>query len=760
MASSKIKGITIEIDGNTTKLSEALKNVNKVIYSTNSELKNLNTALKLDPKNTELLAQKHDVLKKNIEATKEKLEQLKEAQRQMGDYNSLTEEQKENYRALSVEIAKSENALKSMNSELNNSSKIDLTKLKYGLKKVGEVALDVAKKMAQVAGAIGTALGAVVTAGVKSYASLEQNLGGVETLFKDSADKVIANAKKAYATAGVSANEYMEGVTSFSASLLQSLGNNTAKAADVADMAFRDMSDNANKFGTDMASIQNAYQGFAKQNYTMLDNLKLGYGGTKTEMERLLKDAQKISGIKYDIKNLSDVYNAIHVIQNELKVSGLSYEEAMKKVKNGEMTLEEATEAMGTTAKEATTTISGSIASMKAAFDNFINGSGGVTELAETIKNVIHNIANAVTQIAPDILTGLVQLIQELLPQITTLIFSMLPTLIQNATELIQNVLDMIKANVQPIADTVVSIIMTFVNFILDNLPTIIEVGLQIIVALALGIAKQLPELIPTLVDTILYIVDILVDNVDLLVEASIQIIIALAEGLINALPRLLEKVPIIIEKLVKKIIELAPKLLSAALQLIVTLAKGLIENLPKVVEVVPNIISGIVNALKEGVSKVWDVGKNMMEGLWNGIKEKWEGLKNAVKSFGEGIVNKFKDVFGIHSPSRVMRLQIGHNLGEGVIEGIDDTIGDIEDTMKGLNYKVQTSINPIINPNAISEQMNNFKDINIPQPVLQIDYNQLASCLAKEISKQKIVLDEEVVGKFVEDTVTEKIYT
>ena len=271
-----IKGITIEIGGNTTKLQDALKGVNKQIYNCNNELKQLDKALKLDPKNTELLAQKQDVLKNAIKATTDKLDDLRKAQKQMGDYSKLTEEQKEQYRKLSVEITKAESDLKGFNQELSKTKSFDTTKLENGLKKVGEIALKVGAELAKIAIATGTALAGVVAAGVKSYADLEQNIGGVETLFKNNADKVIENAKKAYKTAGVSANEYMQGVVSFSASLLQSLGNDTAKAADIADMAFKDMSDNANKMGTDMSSIQNAYQGFAKQNYTMLDNLKLG----------------------------------------------------------------------------------------------------------------------------------------------------------------------------------------------------------------------------------------------------------------------------------------------------------------------------------------------------------------------------------------------------------------------------------------------------------------------------------------------------
>ena len=273
---ANIKGITIDIGGNTSKLEDALKNVNKVVYGTNKELKDLSKALKLDPKNTELLSQKQEILKQNIKATTDRLNTLKDAQKQMGSYASLTEEQKEKYRALSVEISKGESALKGMNKELKQSSGMDLSKLKDSLSNVGGVALDVSKKIAKVTMAVSGALVGVVGAGVKSYADYEQNLGGVETLFGKHADKVVENAKKAYKTAGVSANEYMAGVTSFSASLLQSLGGDTSKAADVADMAFRDMSDNANKFGTDMSSIQTAYQGFAKQNYTMLDNLKLG----------------------------------------------------------------------------------------------------------------------------------------------------------------------------------------------------------------------------------------------------------------------------------------------------------------------------------------------------------------------------------------------------------------------------------------------------------------------------------------------------
>lgn len=727
MASKNIKGIVIEIGGNTTKLEQALKDVNKVVYSTNAELRNLNQALKLDPKNTELLAQKQDVLKKNIEATTQRLETLKEAQRQMGSYSSLTDEQKEQYRALSVEIAKSENALKGMNKELKASSGIDLSKIATALKKVGEIALDVAKKMMQVSAAIGGALAGLVTAGVKSYAELEQNLGGVETLFKDSADKVIENAKNAYKTAGVSANEYMAGVTSFSASLLQSLGGDTQKAADVADMAFRDMSDNANKFGTDMSSIQNAYQGFAKQNYTMLDNLKLGYGGTKTEMERLLADAEKLTGVKYDIKNLSDVYNAIHVIQENLGVTG-------------------------TTALEAEKTISGSVNSMKAAFDNFLNGSGSPEALAETITNVLTNIGNAIVNLAPNILNGVVILIQTLLPQIVSLITSLLPQLLDAITNLIDQLLSMIQNNTTGISNTITLLIGKIVEFITSNLPKIIEIGLLLIETLAQALINNAPLIINSAMELLMALINTIIEHLDDIILLSLQLIVTLATGLIEALPKLVEKIPMIIQKLVETLTrpDMIVKIIGASLQLMLALGKGLIEGIPKALSTIPNIIGAIVTGFRNSVANTnWgELGKNIIKGICDGFGRIGSYLNNKVNEVKEQITAKFKKIFGIHSPSTLMRDTIGLNItagiGEGIEEGIPQALKDVDVAMKQLNAGIEASVNPTINP-SVSYDTN---------------YRLMASAMKEALQDMDIVMDDEKYGKFVVKTVTDTIYT
>ena len=402
MANKKLKGITIEINGNTTKLNDSLEKVNNTIKYTNTELKALNSALKLDPKNTELLSQKQQQLKNSISATKDKLTQLQTAQSQMGKYNKLTEQQQENYRTLSIEISKAKNSLNSLEKEYKNISMISFDGLNNSIQKVGNIASSVIKETAKVATVVGGAVAGVVTASVKAYGNYEQQIGGVETLYKESSKKVISDAKQAYKTAGLSANEYMEQVTVYVASLLQSTSNNTSKAADIAKMAIIDMSDNANKMGTSLGSIQNAYAGFAKQNYTMLDNLKLGYGGTKQEMERLLTDAKKISGVKYKISNLADIYDAIHVIQTNLGITG-------------------------TTAKEASSTIEGSFSSAKSAAQNLITSLaiGDNDELKTSIQNFTESIGTVAENVIPRIkivLQGIKQAIkyfvEEELPKI------------------------------------------------------------------------------------------------------------------------------------------------------------------------------------------------------------------------------------------------------------------------------------------------------------------------------------------------------
>ena len=549
--------------------------------------------------------------------------------------------------------------------------------------------------------AVGVAVGAAATgisvltkSAVEAYASFEQLTGGVETLFKTSADQVMKYANNAYKTAGMSANAYMETVTSFSASLIASLDGDTAAAAEKANSAITDMSDNANKMGTSMELIQNAYQGFAKQNYTMLDNLKLGYGGTKEEMERLLEDAEKISGIHYDISSFADITDAIHVIQTEIGITG-------------------------TTAKEAATTVEGSINMTKAAWENLVTGLGDKNaDLDTLIDNFVESASTMLTNLIPvlekaisgigDLISSLAPIIADRLPDV---ISDVMPDLLLAASSLIQGLITGIVSALPALIPVAVQVLLEIVNCLIDNLPLIIEAALQIIVALVAGIAQALPELIPQIVQVVITIVDTLIDNIDLLVDAAIQLIIGLAEGLIAALPILIEKAPVLISKLVQAIIDNAGTLAYAAGQLIVMLAVGLIKCIPTLIKAVPSIINALFDALTSGFRAVGAIGKNLVDGLWDGIKNAWSSLVKNVKNLAGDLLDGVKNVFGIHSPSREFKY-IGKMCVAGMddgLEGFGDTIVDTAQASLGvLKANVSGGSGAVVGGNS---QVFNFYD-------------------------------------------------
>lgn len=547
------------------------------------------------------------------------------------------------------------------------------SKVKSGFGKIGSIAVAGLAGVTAAVGGAASALAGLGTASVNSYADLEQNIGGIETLFKGSADKVIKNAENAYKTAGMSANQYMETVTGFSASLLQSLGGDTEKAADVADMALTDMADNANKMGTSMESIQWAYQGFAKQNYTMLDNLKLGYGGTKEEMQRLLSDAQKLTGVKYDISNLSDVYNAIHVIQQNLGITG-------------------------TTAKEAASTITGSVSSMKAAFDNFLNGSGTIDQLVSTGITSIQNIVNAVGELLPNLIQSvanatpqIVGAINQIFPQILNLIMENAPTILNSIGQILMALVQSLITYMPQLLQIAMQLIQSFINGIITMLPQLIQMGIQLITQLITGIAQMLPELIPQAINAIITLVEGLINNIDKLIDAGIQLLMGLADGLINAIPILVEKIPTIIENLINAITRNLPKLIQMGIELIVKLAAGIIQAIPKLIAAIPQIIGAIINGLAQLPSMMLDVGKNLIQGLWNGIGNAASWLWSKISGFCSGIVDKIKGFFGIHSPSKLFNQEIGKFLALGLGEGFDDNLGKVYKQMKSaVDFETQ----------------------------------------------------------------------
>ena len=455
-----------------------------------------------------------------------------------------------------------------------------------------------------------------------SVGQLEQNVGGVETLFGDAADAVIASADRAYQTAGMSANDYMSTVTSFSASLLQSLGGNTEEAAKVADMAIIDMADNANKMGTSMDMIQNAYQGFAKQNYTMLDNLKLGYGGTKTEMERLLADAEKLTGVKYDINNLNDVYQAIHAVQEEMGITG-------------------------TTAKEAASTLEGSMASAKAAWDNFMNGSGDADQLADAFATAADNIVKNLAEIIPRFAETLPALGGAIIAQIPGLVAAIVPAVLSAGQSVLKQLQDaVLDFDFAGTADKVVQMITGFIEG--DGLGSLLDALVTIFTGIVNGISSMLPSLLPALIELISYVVTSLLDQLPAILDCALELILGLAQGILAALPVLIEALPEVISSIVEFLISAIPQIIDAGIELLMALVDALPVIIDALVDALPQIIKATVTALIAAAPQIAKAGIKLLGALIEAIPVIVVELAKAVPDIVAAIIDVLAELPGL----------------------------------------------------------------------------------------------------------------
>lgn len=431
-------------------------------------------------------------------------------------------------------------------------------------KGIFNVATNVAKVSVAATTAGAAAVSALTTLAVNSYADYEQLVGGVETLYKTSADKVQQYAADAYKTAGLSANEYMNTATTFAAALVSSLGGDTEQAAELANTAIGDMSDNANKMGTDMESIQNAYNGFSKQNYTMLDNLKLGYGGTKQEMQRLLDDANKLNAAqgnytKYSIDSYADVVSAIHDVQNAMGITG-------------------------TTSKEASTTIQGSVNATKSAWSNLVTGiADDNANFEQLISNFVDSATTAASNILPRIeaaLNGAAKLIESLVPpimaELPSLIETVLPQLAQSAVNIVQTLVTGISANAAQLIDSAIQIITVLGNGIYQMLPTVAQSALQIVLTLVSKLNENLPQMLDT----------------------AGQMLIAFVEGVSGHLP----------------------DIMLAAASIVETLLTYFIEHLPDIVEGAMQMGDAVIDGIIDGISAAWDSLVSWFNGLWDNL--------------------------------------------------------------------------------------------------------------------------------------------
>lgn len=723
-------GGTVKLTGES-EYRKALREITSNLKQVSSELKLTNVQFTSGDKTIKDTKASYTNMNTTIQQQKEKISSLRQALKEAESQYGSNNEKVKNFK---TQLNNAETQLIEMESATNKSNK-ELKEMKNGFDDAGQGALKFGdllkanvlgdaivggiKALGNVVKEVGSTIINVGKEALNSYADYEQLVGGVETLFKDNAETVENYANNAYKTAGLSANDYMETVTSFSASLLQSLKGDTAKSAEVADMAITDMSDNANKMGTDMSMIQNAYQGFAKQNYTMLDNLKLGYGGTKSEMERLLKDAQKISGIKYDINNLNDVYQAIHVIQGELGITG-------------------------TTAKEASTTIQGSVSAMKSAWQNMLTGiADDNADFNGLMNNLVDSIVTAGKNILPRV-EVIIDGVIELILSSTEMIIENLPAIMETGSNIVIGLAQGIQEMIPELGYSAFYIIEELVTSLLESLPQILQMGIDLLTELINGISQTLPNLIPTAVESITTIVTTLLDNIDLIIDAGIQLLLALADGLIEALPQLIEKAPEIIQKLFDAFVRNFPKIVKAGGELIGKLVAGITGSFWKLLEVAPQLISNIVKGLSAGWSEMQNTGKYLIEGLWDGIKGMASWVTDKIKGFATNILDNMKEALGIHSPSTLFRDEVGKNIALGVGEGFSSTMKDVSQEMA----------------NSIPTEFDINSDLNTTNNSNSLTLENLTGAFIKGVKNlnAQIIIDKDVAGRFVITSVNTRL--
>lgn len=722
--SKRIQGITIEIDGNTSKLNDALKSVNKTLYNVNSELKATEKALKLDPSNTELIKQKMLLLSKAIQETEGKLKTLKEAQNQMKAKG--IDENSEQFRALTREITKTESSLKDLKSKQEGING-------KGFKDIAEKAEEASKSTLK--------LGDIIKANIISDAII----GGVKSL-----GRAISSCSATLKEWGMMAANVEEQEQKFRTAL-----KNTTDATEDDIQAYVKLAEAKEKNGVvSKAAILNGYQELAtyttqkesieKLTDAMLDMTVQQYGMNATE-EQTLSIATRLG------KALS---NGDYSGLAKMGYYFTDAEKAAMKFGTEEdrvnALLEAITASVGGMNEALAQTNEGSLRVALSYIDDMKESLGGlfndikgkiakeflpeIKEISTTLQDMVSgntSIEEGLSKIGDSISSGLQKIIEKL------------PMLLDLGIQIITKIIEGIIQALPTIIPAVVNIILTLVNNLLKMLPQIVKAGFEIIIALCKGIAQMLPELVPTIVEVILEIVQITLDNLPLIIETGIEILIALIEGIVKSIPKLVEALPAIIEKIIEELIALAPQLITASIQIMIELAKGLIKAIPQLIKSLPQIIAAIVKGLIEGVKDMVNIGSQLVSGIWDGIKNSATWIKNKIKGWIGDVTKFMKNLFGIHSPSTLMRDEIGMNLakgiGVGIEEGIPDVIKQVDSAMTDLNNGIQASVNPVINPTANSnplylsiDKFYNNRDMDVQQLAQELEFYRKNTALAK----------------------------
>lgn len=672
MASKYLKGITVEIGGNVGPLNNALKDVDRQSSILQNELREVEKLLKLDPTNTELLAQKQKLLGDAVASSKERLDTLKAAQEQFiasgGDVSS------EAYLALQREIIKTEqdlSKLEKQSSDAADSAKDSGKQWNTAGEQIGDAGdkagktgkeLEESGKQAEKSGekfeklggvltTVGAAMGTVAVAAgaaavklgkdvVEQYGELEQNLGGSEAVFGEYAASIQKIGEEAYKNLGVSQSEYLATANKMGA-LFQGSGVDQQRSLELTEQAMQRAADMASVMGIDMSSALEAVTGAAKGNYTMMDNL----------------------GVSMNDTNLK-----AFALSNGLTECWETATQAEKAEAAMQMFFQSTQQYAGNFANESTETISGSIGLLGASLESFTAGLGNAdADIQNLTDNIVDAFESCVDNIVP-VIENIVNALPKAMPNVLNALSRMLPTLIATVTGLFSQVLNTLLTLLPRLIPAAVDAVMTIVGALIDNLPLLINAAVTLIMALATGLGDALPELIPQAVGIILTLVENLLDNIDQLIDAALQLIMGLADGIIAALPVLIEKAPVIIQKLVDALVNNLPKIMEAAYTIIIALVQGIIQNLPELLkaalQIIGSLVSGIIKylgnigkAAANIVSKIWEtitstdwlqLGRDIIGGIVDGVVDAALGLVNAVKSAVSGAISAAKSLFGI----------------------------------------------------------------------------------------------------------------
>lgn len=713
MASKKLKGITIEIDGSTTGLNKALEGVNKELYSVQSELREVDKLLKLDPGNSDLIAQKQDLLSRSIEATTDKLKTLKTAKEQADNEFSNNKMSDAQFRELEREIIATETSLENLSDSTSNYKNV-LNQLRSGvnnvssafnaLKKAGDA---IEKTFTVVAGAA-TAVGGALVAAEASTREYRSDLSKLE-----------ANAEAANLN-------------------FDSMKNNLSglvALTDESDSSIEALS-NLMQTGFDDTGIEKTLESLSGAIIAFPDTLKiesladglqetLATGAATGQFSELLERCgMNLDDFNAGLAETTTAAEKQEYILNTLAKTGMSELSSSYKEANKDML----------SLKEAQFELNDSLASL---------------------GKIVEPIEAEFMSFGADILSGLTSAFNEggieafteqltvAISQVITKVNEYLPQVLTLGVQIIQSIITGINNNLPMIVTCILNVITQISQTIMSMLPQILQLGIDIIIQLVQGIAQQAPTLIPQILECILSMIDTILDNIDLFIDAGIELILGLAEGLIDAIPQLIEKIPEIITKLLSAITSNLPKIIAMGVEIIVKLGAGLIKAIPQLIAQIPEIITAIVGGLMDGLGSIFDVGVNLIKGLWEGIKSVGDWIWDKISGFFGGIVDGILDFFGINSPSKLMEEEVGKYVGQGVGTGIlkemPNVIKEVDQAMASLSTGISTSVNPVINPTANTnpliiniENFNNNRETDIQTLAEELEYYRKQTATAK----------------------------